>query len=73
MVQSYGTGGSTYGVDVEPSSNGVAGEDSSLLGRDTARKRKVKEGHATLVSGIGNLANTIVGSGESLFDCSSHT
>ena len=63
MVQPYGA--TNYsGVDVEARDDTV-GEDTSLLGAASTGKKVIKrEGHATMVSGIGNLANTIVGSGE---------
>ena len=63
MVQPYGA--TNYsGVDVEARDDAV-GEDTSLLGAaSTGKKVTKREGHATMVSGIGNLANTIVGSGE---------
>lgn len=62
MTQNYGA---SYGVETEPRSEAGAGEESTLLGTESVGKRKVKaDGHATLGSGVGNLANTIVGSGE---------
>lgn len=66
MVQPYGT--TDYsGVDVE-ATDYAASEDTSLLGAASIGKRKAKrEGHATMVSSIGNLANTIIGSGEHYF------
>ena len=63
MVQSYGAT-DPPGVDVEARED-TASEDTSLLGTASIGKKRMKrEGHATVVSGIGNLANTIVGSGE---------
>jgi len=63
MVQPYGTADNS-GVDVEARDD-ATGEETSLLGAaSTGRKVMKREGHATMVSGIGNLANTIVGSGE---------
>lgn len=63
MVQPYGAANHS-GVDVEARDD-TAGEDTSLLGIAATGKMVTKrEGHATMVSGIGNLANTIVGSGE---------
>lgn len=63
MVQPYGA--TEYScVDVEARDD-TASEDTSLLGAASIGKKRTKrEGHATIVSGIGNLANTIVGSGE---------
>jgi len=66
MVQPYGATDHS-GVDVE-SRDGTASEDTSLLGAASAGKKTAgREGHATIASGIGNLANTIVGSGASAF------
>jgi len=62
MVQQYGT--TNYsGVDIEARED-TAGEITSLLGAASTGKVTKREGHATIGSGIGNLANTIVGSGE---------
>ena len=67
MVQPYGA--TDYSdADVE-SRDGTASEDTSLLGVSSAGKKTAgREGHATIASGIGNLSNTIVGSGEYLGD-----
>lgn len=63
MVQPYGAFNYS-GVDVEARDDN-ASEDTSLLGAASIGKKRTKrEGHATVVSGIGNLANTIVGSGK---------
>lgn len=73
MVQTYGVAspnGSTpaAGAVDDTDDTGVAHiatEDDALLGGDSSVKRVVKrEGHATLTSSVGNLANTIIGSGE---------
>lgn len=40
-----------------------AEETDALLGRDVVAKPILRDGHATLHSSIGNLANTIIGSG----------
>ncbi|KAJ7314363.1 transmembrane amino acid transporter protein-domain-containing protein [Mycena albidolilacea] len=64
MTQKYGTA-PVSALD-DPTSPLGAGESSALLGgdRDTAVKRAVKrEGKASMVSSISNLANTIIGSG----------
>lgn len=68
MVQPHSYGAvdhsSVDSVDVEAMED-TAGEDTSLLGAASTGKNVTKrEGHATMVSGVGNLANTIVGSGE---------
>jgi hypothetical protein len=63
MVQPYGATNHS-GADVEVRDD-TTGEETSLLGATaTGQKVTKREGHATVVSGIGNLANTIVGSGE---------
>ena len=63
MVQPYGAADHSS-IDVE-ARDVITGEETSLLGTaSTGRKVMKREGHATMVSGIGNLANTIVGSGE---------
>ena len=63
MAHPYGATNHS-GVDVEARDD-TAGEDTSLLGTTSVgRKVKKREGHATMVSGVGNLANTVVGSGE---------
>jgi hypothetical protein len=64
MTQKYGTA-PVSALD-DPTSPLGAGESSALLGddRDTTVKRAVKrEGKASMVSSISNLANTIIGSG----------
>lgn len=61
MVQTYGVAGAT---DVDPSTGGD--EARALLGGDSAAVRKAEgkpDGHATIVSCISNLSNTIIGSG----------
>ena len=65
MGQPYGA--TNYpDVDVE-SRDGTASEDTSLLGVASAGKKSAgREGHAKIASGIGNLSNTIVSSGEYL-------
>lgn len=63
MVLQYGATNHS-GVDIEARDD-TAGEETPLLGTTPASQKVAKrEGHATVVSGIGNLANTIVGSGE---------
>ncbi|KAJ6581994.1 vacuolar amino acid transporter 5 [Mycena capillaripes] len=64
MAQKYGT--APVSAMDEPTSPHNAGESSALLGgdRDTAVKRAGKrEGKASMVSSVSNLANTIIGSG----------
>ncbi|KAF8845066.1 vacuolar amino acid transporter 5 [Paxillus ammoniavirescens] len=63
MVQSYGAA-NTAVADTSTISEdrGVEeSEDSALLGRDVAAKPR--EGHASIISSVSNLANTIIGSG----------
>lgn len=63
MVQPYGVADYS-GVDVEARDE-AADEVTSLLGgASTGKKATKREGHATIVSCIGNLANTIIGSGK---------
>lgn len=62
MVQTYGIASENDSATI------IVGdrEDSTLLGSDsTARLAKV-DGHATIVSCVSNLSNTIIGSGESI-------
>ncbi|CAL1714589.1 unnamed protein product [Somion occarium] len=67
-VTTYGVananeGNSPHGIDIERVTDG-SGENEALLGGDSHSKAHSKlEGHATLQSSIGNLANTIIGSG----------
>lgn len=62
MVQPYGVADYS-GIDVEARDE-TANEVTSLLGgAATGKKTTKREGHATIVSCIGNLANTIIGSG----------
>lgn len=69
MVQVYGAtqpraedGDDVRAGDLDPSSSG---EGDALLGPNaTTRKAKKRDGHATLMSSVSNLANTIIGSGE---------
>ncbi|KAL1743260.1 transmembrane amino acid transporter protein-domain-containing protein [Schizophyllum fasciatum] len=59
MVQTYGASGSQHA----PRSGGAgAGESDALLGGAPPAPVK-RQGHATLVSCVSNLANTIIGSG----------
>ncbi|KIK08887.1 hypothetical protein K443DRAFT_671943 [Laccaria amethystina LaAM-08-1] len=61
MVQTYGVAEAT---DFDPSTGGD--EARALLGGDSAGVRKAEgkaDGHATIVSCISNLSNTIIGSG----------
>ncbi|KAJ7509741.1 transmembrane amino acid transporter protein-domain-containing protein [Mycena galericulata] len=65
MAQKYGTAPVSAADD--PTSPIGAGESSALLGGDrdaTIKRTEVKrEGKATMVSSVSNLANTIIGSG----------
>ncbi|TCD67972.1 hypothetical protein EIP91_011773 [Steccherinum ochraceum] len=65
MVQTYGAteSPSSRGTLVDPHTPGVLGESDALLGEDATPKKPLREGHATLQSSVGNLANTIIGSG----------
>ncbi|KAJ7158940.1 transmembrane amino acid transporter protein-domain-containing protein [Mycena filopes] len=64
MSQKYGT--APLNAFDDPTSPRNAGESSALLGgdRDTTVKRVIgREGKASMISSISNLANTIIGSG----------
>jgi hypothetical protein len=70
MAQKYGTAPVSAGaIEEDPTSPYGAGESSALLGgdRDTTLKRATgkREGKASIVSSVSNLANTIIGSGKS--------
>ncbi|KAH9926959.1 transmembrane amino acid transporter protein-domain-containing protein [Fomitopsis serialis] len=63
MVQTYGATPAAVeerGPDLQPSQSG---ESDALLGADASARRPKRDGHATLSSSVGNLANTIIGSG----------
>jgi hypothetical protein len=67
MVQTYGVAEAT---DFDPSTGGD--EARALLGGDSAGVRKAEgkaDGHATIVSCISNLSNTIIGSGTRYLFC----
>lgn len=67
MVQTYGTTDhSPHPQQVHDAGNG---EGSALLGEYATPKKPLRDGHAGLTSSIGNLANTIIGSG-ACFNCS---
>ena len=68
MVQTYGVAADTptsRGANDQAFAQGSAGEGDALLGSDATPKKPLKDGHATLQSSVGNLANTIIGSGAS--------
>ena len=61
MVQTYGVA-----ADSEHGTNNDlqhTAESDALLGGDSTVRKPKSEGHATLQSCVGNLANTIIGSG----------
>lgn len=60
MVQTYGIA-SDRGVEIETH---AADEHEALLGGNATARQAKREGHATIQSCVGNLANTIIGSGE---------
>lgn len=64
MVQTYGVASDRAAHDTEPHGGD---EHEALLGRDASARKPKQEGHATIHSSVGNLANTIIGSGE--FSC----
>ena len=61
MVQTYGV--ANEHEEAAPDAN-LSGEGDALLGSDASARKPKTEGHATLQSCVGNLANTIIGSGE---------
>lgn len=71
-VPTYGVASATdesrpHGIDTEPATHGSSGESDALLGeRSQEPLIKKREGHATIQSSVGNLANTIIGSGASI-------
>lgn len=61
MVQTYGVSREDA---AEPNTPGLGNESSALLGGESAPvNRGLREGHATMISCVSNLMNTIVGSG----------
>jgi hypothetical protein len=62
MVQTYGV---IKDNTAEPGASG-RGEQSALLGNDSSSSpgMALADGHASLISCVSNLANTIIGSGE---------
>jgi hypothetical protein len=62
MVQTYGVASDSHQADAEPQV--VGDEHEALLGGDGTARVQKKEGDGTLHSSVGNLANTIIGSGE---------
>lgn len=61
MVQTYGTV-KTRAADSVDRLEGTSSEVSALLGNGATTQPKA--GHATILSCVSNLANTIIGSGE---------
>ena len=68
MVQTYGVAADNDSEPTTPTNYASAeGESSALLGSDASIKRTGKpDGHASIVSCVSNLSNTIIGSGESV-------
>lgn len=69
MVQAYHAVPVTVEHEDADNGPGIEHEGSALLGSTAsssriAKSKAQKDGHATLTSSIGNLANTILGSGE---------
>lgn len=71
-VPTYGVASATeesspHEIDTETINPGSSGESDALLGeRSQEPLIKKREGHATIQSSVGNLANTIIGSGTSV-------
>ncbi|KAI0924501.1 hypothetical protein AcW2_005375 [Taiwanofungus camphoratus] len=60
MVQAYGI---APAEEHEGQPRLDAGESDALLGANASIRRPERDGHATMSSSVGNLANTIIGSG----------
>jgi hypothetical protein len=69
MVQTYGVAQDNDSVPTPTNYvDDMDGEGSALLGGDSSLKRTDKaDGHASIVSCVSNLSNTIIGSGEPIF------
>ncbi|EMD39143.1 hypothetical protein CERSUDRAFT_134012 [Gelatoporia subvermispora B] len=63
MVQTYGTAPVQRDEPVDAVTEGMAGESDALLGTGASPQLHKRDGHASLSSSVGNLANTIIGSG----------
>lgn len=64
-VQTYGAADAqVVESNREDGAGNAAREDEALLGANATAKQPLREGHATITSSVGNLANTIIGSGE---------
>lgn len=61
--KTYGTTGDPE-IDVDVHSAHSNSENAALLGSDSTAGKPLKEGSGSLHSSVGNLANTIIGSGE---------
>jgi hypothetical protein len=61
MVQTYGVANEHEDAVAETN---MSAESDALLGAGASARKAKAEGHATLQSCVGNLANTIIGSGE---------
>ncbi|CCL98599.1 uncharacterized protein FIBRA_00601 [Fibroporia radiculosa] len=59
MVQTYGVAPTNERENVGLDT----GESDALLGAEASTSRPKRDGHASIVSSVGNLANTIIGSG----------
>lgn len=66
MVQFYGAAEGHEDRDPQAEDESrTSREDDALLGDDATARKPKRQGHASLVSSTSNLANTIIGSGES--------
>ena len=61
MVQTYGVANGSEEVVQDAH---LSAESDALLGSDASARKHKEDGHATIHSSVGNLANTIIGSGE---------
>ena len=63
MVQTYGTADAQADSRIDGAEVHTR-EDDALLGANAMTKQPLRDGTATMTSSVGNLANTIIGSGE---------
>ncbi|KAH9839693.1 transmembrane amino acid transporter protein-domain-containing protein [Rhodofomes roseus] len=64
MAQTYGATPAIVAEEREPGLQPSQSDESdALLGAEASARRPKRDGHGTLTSSVGNLANTIIGSG----------
>lgn len=67
MIPPYGAVGTGVPDICTERRGSEVNEGSALLGDEAVLKRR--DGHASLISSVSNLSNTIIGSGTSLWSC----